>query len=343
MQNKNTGMPTLVKIKTCRCLLVITILLYSCRTVTQQKTNVLTRTPAPQAESTKVGTSREQARQTVFVKSSGKLQEALPSTVNKNENALHNIEAETISLPDFSAKGRSSSQLVYKSPQYYLSKADSVQLASARNVYERNFKDIVNQMAKIPSQNENPAVNAEQFYATPNFSIRKPNFVILHHTGQQSKEQAVYTFCVEHSGVSAHYIVGKDGTVFQMLNDYLKAWHAGASQWGNISDLNSCSIGIELDNNGVNEAFSEIQISALLELLSYLKKKYLIPTANFIGHSDIASGRKFDPSKYFPWEKLAAKGFGFWYDKDKLTDPPPSFDALWALRTIGYSIRYYSS
>jgi N-acetylmuramoyl-L-alanine amidase len=109
-------------------------------------------------------------------------------------------------------------------------------------------------------------------------------------------------------------VIGRDGEIYQMLNDYYRGWHAGAGRWGNDTDLNSSSIGIELDNNGF-EPFAGAQIESLLQLLKVLKERHGIPTANFIGHADIAPGRKVDPNPNFPWKKLAEKGFGHWYDE----------------------------
>src|SRR5690554_435395 len=85
---------------------------------------------------------------------------------------------------------------------------------------------------------------------TVNFNLRKPDFVIIHHTAQDSTEQTLRTFTMSHTQVSAHYVIGRDGKTYQMLNDYLRAWHAGNSRWGKVTDMNSHSIGIELDNNG---------------------------------------------------------------------------------------------
>src|SRR5690606_14779437 len=98
------------------------------------------------------------------------------------------------------------------------------------------------------------------------YDLRKPNFVIIHHTSQHSVAQTIRTFQLEHTQVSAHYVIGKDGRVIQMLNDYERAWHAGRSKWGSITDLNSVSIGVELDNNG-EEPFPQEQINSLLILL----------------------------------------------------------------------------
>ncbi|MDQ4140175.1 MAG: N-acetylmuramoyl-L-alanine amidase, partial [Bacteroidota bacterium] len=150
---------------------------------------------------------------------------------------------------------------------------------------------------------------------TTNFNIRKPNYVVIHHTAQSSTSQTLKTFTQPSTQVSAHYVIDRNGKIYHMLNDYLRAWHAGAGKWGNNTDINSSSIGIELDNNGA-EPFAESQISSLLKLLAILKKTYAIPAANFIGHADIAPTRKADPNATLPWQRLAEQGFGLWYDPE---------------------------
>jgi N-acetylmuramoyl-L-alanine amidase len=172
---------------------------------------------------------------------------------------------------------------------------------------------------------------------TTNFNIRKPNLVIIHHTAQNSCEQTLKTFTMPKTQVSAHYVICKNGTIHHMLNDYLRAWHGGIGKWGSLNDINSSSLGIEIDNNGF-ENFTEPQINSLLVLLDTLKRKYAIPVANFIGHSDIAPTRKVDPNVNFPWQVLAQQGFGLWYDitTDSL---PTDFNSLQALRIIGYDIK----
>lgn len=182
-----------------------------------------------------------------------------------------------------------------------------------------------------------PGLQEERWWVgTTNFSMRKPNFVIIHHTAQNSCEQTLKTFTLPRTQVSAHYVICKDGTVHHMLNDYLRAWHGGLSKWGNLTDINSSSIGIEIDNNGF-EPFTGYQISSLLNLLDTLKRKYSIPAANFIGHADIAPVRKNDPNIYFPWKALSDKGFGLWYDTTGVV-VPAGFDNLQALRIIGYDV-----
>lgn len=172
---------------------------------------------------------------------------------------------------------------------------------------------------------------------TTNFNLRKPNFVIIHHTAQNSCEQTLKTFTTPSTQVSAHYVICKDGTIHHLLNDYLRAWHGGVSRWGNNTDINSNSIGIELDNNGF-EIFTDAQVNSLLRLLGILKKEYNIPAANFIGHADIAPGRKVDPNRNFPWQQLAGNGFGLWYDTTN-TQIPDHFNSMQALRIVGYNIQ----
>ncbi len=169
---------------------------------------------------------------------------------------------------------------------------------------------------------------------TVNFGIRRPNYVIIHFTAQDSVQQTLKTFTVTSTQVSAHYVVAKNGKVFHMVNDYLRANHAGVGKWGSVTDMNSCSIGIEIDNNG-SEPFTNEQISSLLVLLAQLKKNYNIPQANFIGHQDFAPKRKPDPGPLFPWKTLALHGFGFWSD-DVLELAPDGFDYTIALKLMGY-------
>ena len=207
---------------------------------------------------------------------------------------------------------------------------------ASNKTYKQQAKTFANELKKQPA-NVDSAMMAGQWVGTTNFGMRKPNFVIIHHTAQTACDTTLKTFTLPRTQVSAHYVICKDGTINHMLNDYLRAWHAGNSKWGNVTDVNSVSIGIELDNNGF-EPFSEAQIKSLLDVLKKLKKDNNIPTANFIGHADIAPKRKVDPNKYFPWQQLAANGFGYWYDTANVK-LPENFDAMQALRIIGYDTR----
>lgn len=213
----------------------------------------------------------------------------------------------------------------------------------AHNPYSatnKQYKKQSRQLAGIISQYplKDSFSNSPYFVGTSNFSLRKPNFVIIHHTAQNNTDETLKTFTLTRTQVSAHYVIGRDGKVYHMLNDYMRAWHAGVSRWGNDADINSSSIGIELDNNGF-EPFAEPQLVSLLSLLKVLKQQYNIPSANFIGHADIAPTRKNDPSVYFPWKRLADSSFGNWYDDTSNLTLPSPFNHLQALRIIGYDIR----
>lgn len=209
--------------------------------------------------------------------------------------------------------------------------------AATNKSYKQQAKNYAKLLREYPVKDSAGVNYAADWVGTTNFSLRRPNFVVIHHTAQNSCEQTLQTFTLPRTQVSSHYVICKDGTVHHMLNDLLRGHHAGVSKWGNATDLNSSSVGIEIDNNGY-EVFTEAQISSLLLVLDRLKKAYNIPTANFIGHADIAPGRKVDPNRHFPWQKLAEKGFGYWYDTTAAS-VPADFNALQALRIIGYDIK----
>lgn len=204
----------------------------------------------------------------------------------------------------------------------------------------RQYRDSARRLARELERNpaEQTMATASPWVGTINFNLRKPNLVVLHHTAQGGCDTTLRTFTLQRTQVSAHYVVCREGIVHHMLNDYLRAWHAGAGRWGNIQDVNSSSIGIEIDNNGT-EPFSEAQIVATLQLLDTLKKKYNIPAANFIGHADVAPTRKNDPSVLFPWKRFADAGFGLWWSDTAGVQLPAGFNSLDALRIVGYDVR----
>jgi N-acetylmuramoyl-L-alanine amidase len=178
---------------------------------------------------------------------------------------------------------------------------------------------------------------AAQWRPSPNFEARRANYVILHHTSNDHLERALAVLTHPLSGVSSHYLIGRDGQVLQLVDESQRAWHAGASWWRGQTDMNSASIGIELDNNG-NEPFPPPQIDALLALLSDIGTRHLIPRANFLAHADIAPERKRDPSAFFPWRQLAQAGFGLWCDPP-YAPPPKNFDTIQGLAALGYDTR----
>jgi N-acetylmuramoyl-L-alanine amidase len=208
---------------------------------------------------------------------------------------------------------------------------------TTNKVYKKQVKEYAKLLREYPV-NDSTGLDYAPFWAgTTNFSMRRPNFVIIHHTAQNSCDQTVKTFTLTRTQVSAHYVICRDGSVHHMLNDLLRAHHAGISKWGNATDINSSSIGIEIDNNGF-EPFADPQINSLIDLLGRLKRAYTIPVTNFVGHADVAPGRKVDPSRYFPWQKLAENGYGLWYDTTGVI-VPGDFNSLQALRIVGYNIK----
>jgi N-acetylmuramoyl-L-alanine amidase len=171
-----------------------------------------------------------------------------------------------------------------------------------------------------------------------NHDIRKAQLIVLHFTDQDSVAQSLDTLRTANSDgpVSAHYLIGRDGRIYQLVSDTLRAWHAGGGRWGTITDVNSASIGIEIDNNG-HVPFPPAQIDGLIGLLTDLTTRWHIPRTQIIGHEDMAPSRKNDPGPLFPWATLAAAGFGLWPDPT-LVDPPPGFDPWMALSAVGYSL-----
>lgn len=204
--------------------------------------------------------------------------------------------------------------------------------------YKKQVKAFSELLDEYPLEDSAGLPYASNFVGTTNLSMRRPNFVVIHHTAQNSCDQTLRTFTLPRTQVSAHYVICRDGKVYHMLNDLLRAHHAGVSKWGQATDLNSSSIGIELDNNGF-ENFSEEQIKSLNDLLGRLKRAFNIPAANFIGHGDIAPTRKNDPNWRFPWKQLADQGYGIWWNDTSSVVVPPNFDHLQAIRLIGFDTR----
>ena len=171
---------------------------------------------------------------------------------------------------------------------------------------------------------------------SPNYGERRPQLIVLHFTDETSVQNSLKTLRTGNSEgpVSAHYLIGGDGHIYQMVADSMRAWHAGAGRWGTITDVNSASIGIELDNDG-SSPFAPAQISSLLRLLTDLTDRLHIPRTQIVGHEDFAPTRKNDPGPLFPWKQLADAGFGLW-PQGPMIDPPPGFDPWMAMGVIGY-------
>lgn len=178
-----------------------------------------------------------------------------------------------------------------------------------------------------------------QWVPSPNHGPRQPILIVIHATEQDSVRRSLQTLRTGNSGgpVSSHYLIGRDGRRYQLVSDELRAWHAGPGSWGTITDVNSASIGIELDNDGASP-FPQAQIDSLVVLLDDLCRRHGIPRTQVIAHGDLAPTRKRDPGVLFPWKQLADAGFGAWPAADA-GEPPPGFDPWLALRVIGYPLQ----
>ncbi len=159
-----------------------------------------------------------------------------------------------------------------------------------------------NNILHTPSPNYN-----ERRYAHP------PKVIIIHYTDMLSADAALQRLCDPKSAVSAHYLIERSGQIHQLVADHHRAWHAGVSFWQGETDLNSLSIGIELDNPGHSHTylpFPTLQMEGLLGLITHLCDLHKIPPYAILGHSDIAPDRKIDPGELFPWTDLNSLGFG---------------------------------
>lgn len=147
--------------------------------------------------------------------------------------------------------------------------------------------------------------------SSPNCGPRRggllPTMVVLHYTAMDSAEAALERLCDPQAEVSAHYLIDGQGAITQMVDEAARAWHAGAGEWGGVDDINSRSIGIELDNRGTHP-FAAPQMDALVPLLKGIMARWNIAPDAVIGHSDMAPGRKADPGPYFDWARLARLG-----------------------------------
>src|SRR6202051_4695993 len=144
---------------------------------------------------------------------------------------------------------------------------------------------------------------------------RRPDMILLHYTGMQDAEAALERLQTRSSDVSAHYFVFEDGRIMQLVQESRRAWHAGAAYWGGETDINSCSIGIEIANPGHDHGypdFSKRQIAAVTALCRSIQTRNTIPPVRVLAHSDVAPARKQDPGEKFPWRTLYDSGVGHW-------------------------------
>lgn len=165
-------------------------------------------------------------------------------------------------------------------------------------------------------------------HPSPNFderSGRRPvDMIVLHYTGMKTAAEALERLANPESKVSAHYMIDEDGTIYRLVPEDKRAWHAGVSFWRGIRDVNARSIGIELVNPGHEFGYREFpvsQIDALIALLKDIATRHEVMPGNYVAHSDIAPSRKEDPGELFPWHRLHSAGFGRWWSKDFRVSP----------------------
>jgi N-acetylmuramoyl-L-alanine amidase len=147
-----------------------------------------------------------------------------------------------------------------------------------------------------------------EYHPSPNFGPRRdgltPQFIVLHYTAMASTQAALDRLCDPAAEVSAHYLICKTGRILRMVDEADRAWHAGAGEWQGLTDINSRSVGIELDNPG-DCPFTAPLMQSLEGLLPGIMARWDIPPEGVIGHSDMAPGRKRDPGPRFDWARLA--------------------------------------
>ena len=139
----------------------------------------------------------------------------------------------------------------------------------------------------------------------------RPDLIVLHYTAMESAGAALDRLCDPEVEVSAHYLICEKGRIWGMVDEEMRAWHAGAGRWGDVVDVNSRSIGIELANFG-DHPFPEPQMAALEALMPGIMARWDIPPERVIAHSDMAPGRKCDPGPRFDWSRLALQGLSVW-------------------------------
>lgn len=177
---------------------------------------------------------------------------------------------------------------------------------------------------------------------SPNFGPRPAgtpvDMLVIHYTGMPTAEAALARLVDPAIEVSAHYVIDEDGTLHTLVDETMRAWHAGESFWRGETDVNSRSIGVELVNPGHEfgyRPFPEAQMAALIALARDILERYPIPPVNVVGHSDVAPRRKTDPGELFDWRRLAAAGVGLWPDGAGKADDTAGDATAW-LAAIGY-------
>lgn len=162
-----------------------------------------------------------------------------------------------------------------------------------------------------------PAANFE-----PRRNGATPSILLIHYTGMESAGAAIGWLCSPDSRVSCHYLIDETGRITQMVAENMRAWHAGEGQWAGQTDINSASIGIELQNPGHDGGypdFPEDQMRATEALCRDIIRRHDLLQRRVLAHSDIAPARKADPGEKFDWARLARAGIGHWVGPEPLS------------------------
>lgn len=155
-----------------------------------------------------------------------------------------------------------------------------------------------------------PAANVE-----PRVGGARPSLLIMHYTGMSSAEKAIDWLARAESRVSCHYVIADDGAITQMVPESMRAWHAGVSYWRGERDINSHSIGIEIQNPGHEHGYPDFpgaQMDAVIALGNDIVKRNRMRADGVLAHSDVAPERKIDPGEKFSWLTLSRHGLGEW-------------------------------
>lgn len=177
-----------------------------------------------------------------------------------------------------------------------------------------------------------PLVHA--LHPSPNFEPRRgktrADMLILHYTGMMRADRAIEWLAAPQSKVSSHYVIDEAGCITQMVPESERAWHAGVGSWFEETDINSASIGIEIQNPGRDFGypdFPDAQMVAVVALCQDIVARNEIPPTRVLAHSDVSPGRKIDPGEKFDWARLHAAGVGHWV-------PPVPVDPV----EVGYGV-----
>lgn len=187
-------------------------------------------------------------------------------------------------------------------------------------------------------------IDAPSPNAGPRKDGKKIKYLILHYTGTQTAFEALRLLQGGDPAhqVSAHYLVDEHGTVTRIVDEALRAWHAGTSCWEGETDINSCSIGIEIQNPGHDYGyvpFPAAQVGVVLKLCQGILERHNILPCHVLAHSDIAPARKEDPGELFPWQELARHGVGIWPEEGAGNDDDDGDDLDEMLTSFGYDPR----